>query len=55
TLCTLTPNKKKLLSDARAAWKEIRKQNKTVIHEKIRAYLATEPHITRSYQRIMRP
>ncbi|CAG8648101.1 8770_t:CDS:2, partial [Gigaspora rosea] len=30
-------------------------QNKTVIHEKIRAYLATEPYITRLYQRIMRP
>ncbi|CAG8708581.1 14521_t:CDS:2, partial [Gigaspora rosea] len=30
-------------------------QNEPVIRKKIRAYLATEPHIICSYQRIIRP
>ncbi|CAG8672204.1 16126_t:CDS:2, partial [Racocetra fulgida] len=45
--CNIIPNKQKVEKNSG--------QNETIIREKIQAYLATEPYIIRSYQRIMRP
>src|SRR6266516_3975211 len=48
-----SPNRQELLREARAAWKQIKSQDKAIIREQIKTYFTTLPHIIRSYQSLV--
>src|SRR5256885_3217067 len=53
TLSNTTPDRQELLKEARAAWKQIKKQDEIIIREKIQTYFATLPRLIQFHHSLL--